>query len=247
MKWRLYLVISIASLSWVAVFAAWFGYFTLPNKWLNNTDALAKTVEIKTNPSAGLNKINVFKIPFTPQAPYAKWDALHQEACEEASMIMVAEYFKQNKKLQLPADYAEKEILKLVTWEEKNVYTMDVTASEVVKILKDYFNLEAKVVPYNVSVLRAALLKKQPVLIPAAGRKLGNPYFHRPGPLYHMLVIKGFQGNEFITNDPGTKRGENFRYTEKILNKAVHDWNGGAVDKGEQVMIIISGYVKPLK
>ena len=95
MKWRLYLVISIASLSWVAVFAAWFGYFTLPNKWLNNTDALAKTVEIKTNPSAGLNKINVFKIPFTPKAPYAKWDALHQEAYEEASMIMVAEYFKQ--------------------------------------------------------------------------------------------------------------------------------------------------------
>ena len=46
-----------------------------------------------------------------------------------------------------------------MTWEEKNVYTMDVTASEVVKILKDYFNLEAKVVPYNVSVLRAALLK----------------------------------------------------------------------------------------
>ena len=80
-----------------------------------------------------------------------------------------------------------------MTWEEKNVYTMDVTASEVVKILKDYFNLEAKVVPYNVSVLRAALLKKQPVLIPAAGRKLGNPYFHRPGPLYHMLVIKGFK------------------------------------------------------
>lgn len=202
-----------------------------------------QVIVAKTNPSVSANKINVFKVPFTPQAPFAKWDTLHEEACEEASMLMVAEYFKQNPKLQLPADYAEKEILRLVSWEEQSHYAMDITGIEVVKILKDYFGLSARVAPYNANDLRAVLLKKQPVIIPASGRKLGNPYFKRPGPLYHMLVVKGFQGNEFITNDPGTKRGENFRYTEKTLSKAIHDWNGGEVDKGGQMMVVVEGKI----
>ena len=42
-----------------------------------------------------------------------------------------------------------------------------------------------------------------------------------------MLVIIGFDDKtgEFITNDPGTKRGAEFRYKYKILLNAIHNWD----------------------
>ena len=39
-----------------------------------------------------------------------------------------------------------------------------------------------------------------------------------------MLVIRGFDGKNFITNDPGTKRGKNFKYPYARLMDALHDW-----------------------
>jgi hypothetical protein len=186
------------------------------------------------------HKITILPVPFTSQAPFANWDLPYQEACEEASMIMAAEYFKGNKKLQLDPTYADQEILKLVEWETSNGFTQDITAQEVATVLKNYYALEASVVQYNPRVIKEAILEHKLVLLPAAGRLLGNPYFRRPGPVYHMLVVKGFEDNEFITNDPGTRRGENFRYNELILARAVHDWNNGKVEEGQQVIIIVN-------
>ena len=38
-------------------------------------------------------------VAFTSQAPYAKWDELHDEACEEASMIIAHYYLKDETKI----------------------------------------------------------------------------------------------------------------------------------------------------
>jgi hypothetical protein len=65
------------------------------------------------------------------------------------------------------------------------------------------------------------------VIIPAAGRLLGNPNFSGQGPIYHMLVVRGFDNKtgEFITNDPGTRKGEGYRYKYSVLINAIHDWS----------------------
>lgn len=163
-------------------------------------------------------------VSFASQAPYAVWDDLHNEACEEAAMIIAASWFK-NKKLE--AHTMEQEILSLVKWEEENGYTVDVTVEEATQILKDYFGLQAEVTAdVNVNKIKQEISAGKLVIIPAAGRLLGNPYYRRPGPIYHMLVIRGFDESrgEFITNDPGTKRGEGFRYKYQTLINAVHDW-----------------------
>ena len=39
------------------------------------------------------------------------------------------------------------------------------------------------------------------------------------------LVIKGYLGDNFITNDPGTKRGLNFIYTSENLLYSIADWD----------------------
>ena len=188
-------------------------------------------------------------IAFASQAPYAVWDELHQEACEEASMIMAAKYFNNE---SLNAHIMEQEILDLSKWEGDNGFKVDVTAQETVTVLKDYFGLTGELmIPVTVEKIKQALVAGQLVIVPAAGRELGNPYFTAPGPIYHMLVIKGYDDKrgEFITNDPGTKRGADYRYQYQTLMNAIADWDhgraeGGMTDdemtQGRQVVITVS-------
>ena len=61
------------------------------------------------------------------------------------------------------------------------------------------------------------------MLVPTAGRELGNPYYKQPGPIYHFLVIRGYTSKYLITNDVGTRRGEEYKYKFDILINAVHD------------------------
>lgn len=183
------------------------------------------------------------------QAPYANWDKLHQEACEEASMLMASKYFK---KETVSPHIMEQGILNLIKWETDNGYQVDVTAGETVEILKKYFSLSA-LISKDVSAnkIKTELNKGKLVLIPAAGRLLGNPNFTGEGPIYHMLVVRGWddQSGEFITNDPGTRKGDSYRYKYNVLINAIHDWNhelaeGGMTNQeiaqGQKVIIIVS-------
>jgi hypothetical protein len=95
----------------------------------------------------------------------------------------------------------------------------------------------------TVDQLKSALDGGALIIIPAAGQQLGNPYFQQPGPKYHMLMIRGYTvDGHAITNDPGTRRGEAYVYKWETLLNAVHDWNGGDVENGENTVAIISRY-----
>ena len=213
---------------------------TVPSELVAQPESVKPlVVEAPVVPEPPPHRITVLPVPFTVQAPYANWELPYQEACEEASMLMVADFLSGRRDLRLPPDEADRRILELVAWETEHGYPIDVTAAEVTSILDERFGLAAEVVPYDAARLRAELAAGRPVILPAAGRSLGNPYFHSPGPLYHMLVVKGYEGDEFIVNDPGTRRGESYRYHESVFPRAVHDWNGGDVDQGQQVMVVV--------
>ncbi len=187
------------------------------------------------------------KVAFAQQAPFGNWNEVTQETCEEASMIMVAKYFNNE---PLNDAIMEKELEKHLAWQEERGYKVDLTAEETVFILREYFGLKAEL-SYQVEVnkIKAELFKGNLIIIPAAGRLLKNPNFKQPGPIYHMLVIKGYNHKEFITNDPGTRNGNGFKYPYDRLINAVHDWDHelaqeGMTDdkiiKGQKVMIIVS-------
>lgn len=208
--------------------------------------AVAKPTSTTPAPPALAETVD-YPVPFTPQAPYAVWDDLHQEACEEAAMIMVDAYFNDR---ALTAHTAEQAILNLATWETDQGYQVDVTANEAARILTNYFGLKAEVITtVTVDRIKTELNNGKLIIIPAAGRELGNPNFQRPGPIYHMLVIRGYDGTRFITNDPGTRKGEKFVYAYDTLLSAIHDWDhdraaGGMTDEeiaqGGQVMVVVS-------
>lgn len=205
-----------------------------------------------TSPTGTINK-RAFKtsapdinlaVPFTSQAPDAVWDEIHEETCEEASELMVDAYFNGKKFTPESADAA---LLALNEWEEKNIGEyMNTNVEQVAEVLIKYFRFQ------NVSIRKiasqeeflntivASLNDDKLIIMPAAGRLLGNPNFTAPGPLYHMLVIKGYTKNkDIITNDPGTRRGHNYVYTLETLYTALHDWNNGDTEHGEKVIVIV--------
>ena len=189
------------------------------------TNVNVNTNADKTTPELTLPEKFDIKVAFASQAPLGDWSLPYQEACEEASMIMAAKYFKNEK---LDANIMDQEILKVVKWEEDNGYPLDLTAAQTVEVLQKYFGLKAyldKMV--SEPEIKKNLVAGNLIIVPLAGRDIGNPFYHQPGPLYHMLLIRGFDEDEFITNDPGTKRGEAYRYLYGDLLWAVHDWVGG--------------------
>lgn len=168
----------------------------------------------------------LLNVPFTVQAPFANWDALHQETCEEASLMMVR-YFRLGQpfgSLQAIDD----ELKSLVSWETGRGYEYDVTVKELSRIARDYYSMTSGRVINDPTLedIKTELAAGRPVIVPAAGRLLDNPNFTAGGPPYHMLVIRGYDADGFITNDPGTRRGEKFRYSFSNLMDSIHDWTG---------------------
>ncbi len=179
------------------------------------------------------------EIPFISQAPFGDWSYPFNHTCEEAAVLM-AHYYLEGKTVIDPA-LAKKELLDLVEYEKKNYgFHEDSSAEQTAQLIRDYYNYKAEIL-YNISLedIKKELVQGNPVIVPTAGRLLGNLYFTPPGPIYHMLVLKGYNLSGFIANDPGTKRGADYFYPYQILMKSIHDWNNGDVENGKVVIISI--------
>lgn len=191
------------------------------------------------SPPPAASAINL-KVPFTIQAPYQIWDVAHNEACEEASVAMVDAFVDGR---IFTRENAEKEILDLEAWEVKRFgYFEDTSAEETATILREYYGYKDVRVFYDFKAedIRSHLRAGRPVIIPAAGRLLKNPNFRGAGPEYHMLVIKGFSNAKFVTNDPGTRRGADYIYSETTIMHAANDWSQAAGTlSGRRAMIVV--------
>ena len=192
------------------------------------------------------NSHKILDIPFIPQAPFAEWDnPIFQDGCEEAAALM-AVYWARGKSLDKWK--AKEEIIAMSAYQKEKFGEYRDTSSydTMERIIKGYFG-------YNdVEVKREIVLKDiideikkgRAVIVPTNGRLLGNPYFTLPGPERHNLVIRGYDSEkqEFIVNDPGTRRGEKYRYQEEILFNAIRDYPTGyhqPIDRIEKVMIVV--------
>ncbi len=184
-------------------------------------------------------------VPFTSQAPTGNWDAVHEETCEEAAVYMVAEYFAGTKSVTLDTADADVAMLDLVAYEEANGYGVSVSVTQLADIIRATFNFTVEVVENpSADEIKAFIADGYPVIVPAAGRTLGNPFFTGEGPLYHMLVIRGYDETHFITNDPGTRHGANYLYTFDVLMSAIHDWNNGDPTTGAARVIVMKPVVR---
>ena len=182
-------------------------------------------------------------VPFTPQAPFANWDEVHEDACEEASIYMAHLFYEGVPAGRVDAQTAEDEILRLVEAEKKMFGTyLDTNAEETARLAKEFYGYKRVDLLVNPTVddLKHHLVAGRPIVIPVAGQYIGNPYFTAPGPDYHMLLIRGYTKDGFLTNDPGTKRGEGYLYPYDTLMNAIHDWNPpNDILEGRKVVIVM--------
>lgn len=194
-----------------------------------------------------LSKEIIQKVPFSAQAPYGGWkDQRQEDGCEEMSSLLAIKWAKNQK---LTKEEALKEVLTISNWEQKKYGEYrDISSSDTLKwIINDYFGYK-KAALKKAATLNDIIneLKKGNIIIsPMNGQLLHNPYYSAPGPLHHMIVIIGYneQKKVFITNDPGTKRGESYRYNINTLYKAINDYPTGYHKENKTIqknIIIIS-------
>ncbi|TAL50267.1 hypothetical protein EPN81_03190 [Patescibacteria group bacterium] len=183
-------------------------------------------------------------VPFTSQAPNGNWDEPYQEACEEASVYMVHAYFSGMDEGQIPASTADEALLQIVAFEMELFGFYKDTTAEKTGVFTEllYGHTYELLHDPTVEEIQRKLVQGHPIVVPAAGRLLGNPYFTAPGPLYHMLVIRGYtEDGQFIVNDPGTYRGEAYLYDFDTIMNAMHDWNDGEeITEGKKVVLVLS-------
>lgn len=201
----------------------------------------SSSVTITPSPSlsTSVEEKTVLNVPFLVQAPFGNWDARHEDACEEASLIMV-EHFRAGTPLTSDAS-ADNEIKAMIAYEGAHGYGLSITVEQLGGLATIYYGdrmTNFRTETFTEEKVEAEINAGKPVIIPAAGQVLDNPYFSNGGPLYHMLVIKGYDATGYITNDPGTKRGDGSHYTYDNLYDAVHDWNNGDILNGQKVYLV---------
>lgn len=188
----------------------------------------------KPRPTSGTILID---IPFVSQAPLGNWkDPRQQNGCEEAVLIMANLWV--TGKILTPAE-AEQAIIAFTKFEEQKYgHYKDMSAQDTAHMMRDYFQYDKYAVRRSISVqdIEAEIRQGNAVIVPVNGQRLGNPYYTQPGPLTHMLVIRGYDYDkgEFITNDPGLRtKGDRYRYAEAKLAGALQDYPTGP-EHGEQ-------------
>jgi hypothetical protein len=191
------------------------------------------------------DKLNI-EVPFTSQAPFGDWsDPRLQDACEEASVLMAMKWVNNE---SLSAQEAREEFFAISKFEEENYGTYrDTSAKDTYeRIIKDYYKYDKAELRYDFSLedIISELDKGNLIIVPTNGKELNNPYYSGAGPDRHMLIVKGYDrsSDEFITNDPGTRHGADFRFTFDNLYSSIRDYPSGnhkPILEDKKAMIII--------
>lgn len=190
--------------------------------------------EITNSVPTTTNKIILQNVLFTSQAPFSEWIDLRQEdGCEEASSFMAVKWAlgKTFTKQQALDDIIGSSEYTLKKYGEYR----DVSATDTLNwIIKDYFKYPKAALAKNAT--KAGIIKElekgNVIIAPMNGQALHNPNFVQPGPLHHMLLIKGYNPvkDTFITNDPGTRKGDSYEYDSDLLYKAIRDYATGILE-----------------
>lgn len=201
---------------------------------------IPETSETKTEQVSIIENYVIKNFPWQSQAPLTNWDELHDEACEEASIVLVNNYLLGQ---SVSPEHMDQEILKMVTWEEKNFGGhFDLTVKQTLELAKKFYGLDGKIIKNGSNdILKNEIAKGNAVIVPTAGRLLGNPNFRSPGPVYHMVVAIGYDAKNIIVQDVGTRNGNHYIYNQEIFANAWHDWVGEPekIEQGGRNMLVL--------
>ncbi|MES2059896.1 MAG: C39 family peptidase [Patescibacteria group bacterium] len=211
------------------VLALMIGGFLL---WPRRTEAPAEIVAFKSAPKAEANNKNrvVLAVPYISEAPEGIWKQPWANACEEASVMMVDEFYKGSKSVSVA--HAKEYMLNLFAEEEvRYESSRNADGLQIADMSRRFasFNAELKENP-TMDEIKAEIKAGRPVITLHRGFDLHNPNIEFSPTLssYHTIVVVGFDDDKkvFITNDPGDeKAGANHEYGYDLFMNSLHDYN----------------------
>jgi len=175
-------------------------------------------------------KITDLKVPFTSEIPNGSWVKPWNNACEEASVIMVEGYYFGYETMSKAV--AIKNMTPLFKIENKIFGSnADTDAKRTAKLINDYTDAAAYIKDKpTVEEIKTELDEGRPVIAMLNMKNIINKFhrFRAGGSYYHVLVITGYDETtkEFITNDNGNDvTGDGYRFKYQDIMKNLHDFN----------------------
>ena len=193
----------------------------------------------------GLPDQHLIKTTFIPQSPEKNWDQPWQDACEEAALLTVDFYYKN----QTPTtDQIKQAILDMIDFETQQNWTHDVNLVQMATVSAQYLGYKTEIIDNpTVEIIKKYLVQDTPVIIPAAGKTLfkENSHFRSGGPYYHNLTVLGYDDRhqQFTVHDVGTQFGAYFKYSYPVLIDSIHDFPASGkkedIDFGAKKILIL--------
>lgn len=169
---------------------------------------------------------HIINTAFIPQAPENNWSQPWQDACEEAALLTVDFYYKNQKPT---VNQIKTAILNMVDFETKRGWGIDINLSQMSQISANFLHYQTKTIDNpTIEDIKKYVSQNIPVIVPANGKILfkENRFFNDGGPFYHDIVILGYDDikQQFIVHDVGTRRGAYFHYSYGLLMDSIHDF-----------------------
>lgn len=217
------------------------------NEVKNTVENIQETVVPKPTKilNTGLPDKHLIKTTFIPQSPEQNWDQPWQDACEEAAILTV-NYFYKNQKPDIST--IRDDILKMIEFENSQNFTHDMNIDQMVLVAQKYLNFKTKIIDNpTIEDIKKYISQDIPVIVPANGKTLyqENKHFTHGGPYYHNLTILGYDDDkkQFTVHDVGTKSGAYFKYSYQLLTDSIHDFpeskNKEDINTGSKRVLIL--------
>ncbi len=179
-------------------------------------------------------------VPFMVQAPTGVWDDITEETCEEASLAMVLAYKDSTFTYEKNPEAERFLLLSFVARETALGMGPSISLEDLAKIAQEKTSRTVEILENpSEETLARYIAAGNPIIVPALGRQLQNPFFSGEGPVYHMLVLRGYTATTFIANDPGTRHGEAYQYPRDRIMKAIADWHDGAPNPDLRRVLVV--------
>ncbi len=181
-------------------------------------------------------------VPFTDQAPKANWQEPWLDACEETSIIMADNFYKNTK---ITPDQAKQQILAILAVKDQH---FGVSKDESMERIAEIVNLAKLPWKAVVSVnpllndIKKEIAQGHPVIAPIDPSLLKNSPYTGDSLKYHVLIISGYDDKtkKFIVQDPGSTGGKNNTYDYQNFYDAINDYLPNDSPSGRKAVLFTS-------
>lgn len=170
-------------------------------------------------------------VPHIWEIPDGVWVKPWNNACEEAAIVNVEEFYLNRGEVKLPAKEIKTKLLPLFAWEDKTFGSnADTDSKRTNRIINEYSSFEGTIKENpTLEEMKAELAAGHPIISFHYGYDMKNPHhrFRRGGSSYHVVTITGYDDTtgEFMVNDSELKDALDYRYPYAIIMGSLHDFD----------------------